>query len=264
MDKEASVIQVDTSSPAFQELIQDNLVTPSQPPALTPKGMTSLQAAANHHSSPPDHTSSSPLALRVLPGYRPGFLARCLDLHMAYYHSITGWGLAFETALARDFGDILTRLAVSPTSQVWSALGPDDRILGTVLLDASAADAAVDATGDAASAAAAVASRGPRRAQLRGFIVDPAARGLGVGRKMLEAVMAHVRATGVKEVMLHTMGSLEAAVHLYRGAGFVVESVCDQVIWEVSLPQMRLVWRADAGVSGGDVAALQLQEGVKA
>ncbi|KAG7125031.1 Mycothiol acetyltransferase like protein [Verticillium longisporum] len=212
-----------------------DLVTPTDPPKLTPQGTASTQAASDHHAGPGDRAASSPPAVRVLPGYRPGFLARCLDMHMAYYHALTGWGLAFETALARDFGDILVRLASSPTSQVWSALGPDDHILGTVLLDASAAD---------------VAGAAPRRrAQLRGFIIDPAARGLGVGRKMLDAVMAHVRAAGVEEVMLHTMGSLEAAVHLYRGAGFVVESVYEQVVWEVSLPQMRLVWRADGGAA---------------
>ncbi|EEY18346.1 transcriptional regulator [Verticillium alfalfae VaMs.102] len=231
------------SNAALEEVVQMELVTATDPPKLTPRGATCTQAALNNHAGPVDRAAPSPPAVRVLPGYRPGFLARCLDMHMAYYHAITGWGLAFETALARDFGDILARLASSPTSQVWSALGPDDGILGTVLLDASGAD---------------VVGAAPRRrsAQLRGFIIDPAARGLGVGRKMLDAVMAHVRAAGVEEVMLHTMGSLEAAVHLYRGAGFVVESVYEQVVWEVSLPQMRLIWRAD----GAGAAAVQAAE----
>ncbi|PNH38272.1 hypothetical protein VD0004_g8540 [Verticillium dahliae] len=229
------------SDAALQELVQMDLVTPTDPPRLTPQGTASTQAALNHHAGPGDRrTAPSPPAVRVLPGYRPGFLARCLDMHMTYYPAITGWGLAFETALARDFGDILARLASSPTSQVWAALGPDDGILGTVLLDARDADAD-----------AGVAGAAPRRrsAQLKGFIIDPAARGLGVGRKMLDAVMAHVRAAGVEEVMLHTMGSLGAAVHLYRGAGFVVESMYEQVLWEVSLPQMSLVWRADGGAA---------------
>ncbi|KAM0322896.1 hypothetical protein ACHAQA_009238 [Verticillium albo-atrum] len=222
-----------------------------KPAQTTPNG---IQTATNPPSAP---------ALRILPGYRPGFLARCLDMHMTYYHDITGWGLAFETTLARDFGDILTRLDANPASQVWSALGPDDRILGTVLLDADAG--AKSGAQDGASL--------NRVAQLRGFIVDPAARGLGAGRAMLEAVMAHVRAVGVEEVVLYTMGSLETAVHLYRSAGFVVESVHEQVVWERSIPQMRLVWRAHGanpkdivpGDADGDVArqagVTQLPEG---
>ena len=45
-------------------------------------------------------------------------------------------------------------------------------------------------------------------------------RGLGIGRRMLEALEAEAPALGLTTVRLETNRALEEAIHLYRSAGF--------------------------------------------
>lgn len=57
-------------------------------------------------------------------------------------------------------------------------------------------------------------------AQLRWFLVDPAARGLGLGTKLLDETVAFCRACGYESIILWTVGALATAASLYRAAGF--------------------------------------------
>jgi DNA-binding MarR family transcriptional regulator/GNAT superfamily N-acetyltransferase len=58
-------------------------------------------------------------------------------------------------------------------------------------------------------------------ADLKRMWVAPAARGLGVGRRMLEELEQHARARGVGVVRLETNRNLHEAVGLYRASGYV-------------------------------------------
>jgi [ribosomal protein S18]-alanine N-acetyltransferase len=55
--------------------------------------------------------------------------------------------------------------------------------------------------------------------------VAPEARRRGVGRKLVEHVLAHARATGMRMVLLEVRVSNDIAVALYRSAGFVESGV---------------------------------------
>jgi ribosomal protein S18 acetylase RimI-like enzyme len=55
---------------------------------------------------------------------------------------------------------------------------------------------------------------------LHDIIVDPTARGRGVGRLLLEAVLAHLKARGAPQVVLSTAVKNEAAQRLFARAGF--------------------------------------------
>ena len=57
-------------------------------------------------------------------------------------------------------------------------------------------------------------------AQLRWFLVDPAVRGMGLGRRLLDEALAFCKECGYGNVILWTVSALEAAAHLYRSAGF--------------------------------------------
>lgn len=60
----------------------------------------------------------------------------------------------------------------------------------------------------------------PGVGEIKRMYVTDAARGRGVGRALLEAVLVAARAAGYREVKLDTLGHLTAAQTLYRAYGF--------------------------------------------
>ena len=172
-------------------------------------------------------------AVRIEPGYRPGFLARNIEMHIEMYHEMIGWGRVFEAALAKDFGGLIERLDDRPDNQIWSAVqdpatpGGKERIVGTILLDA-------ELPGE------------PGTARIRGFIVDPDARGLGVGKKLMKAVMDFVAERGFAKVVLSTIDGLSAALHLYRSFGFELVGDKEEIVYERTIRAMQFVWHRPA------------------
>ena len=56
--------------------------------------------------------------------------------------------------------------------------------------------------------------------EMKRLYLLPAARGLGLGRAMTEAVIAAARARGYRELRLDTLPSMRAAIGLYEQMGF--------------------------------------------
>jgi GNAT superfamily N-acetyltransferase len=61
----------------------------------------------------------------------------------------------------------------------------------------------------------------PGVAEIKRMYLRPEARGRGLGRQLLEALLAASRQEGYQQVRLDTDGLMPAAVELYRIAGFV-------------------------------------------
>jgi ribosomal protein S18 acetylase RimI-like enzyme len=57
-------------------------------------------------------------------------------------------------------------------------------------------------------------------ADIRAFAVAPHAQGLGVGRKLLLAVIERAQKRGVRRLRLCTQPAMQAAQHLYAAIGF--------------------------------------------
>jgi ribosomal protein S18 acetylase RimI-like enzyme len=61
---------------------------------------------------------------------------------------------------------------------------------------------------------------GPEEAEIRALAVSPEARGTGVGRALLAAVIERAARDGIRHLVLLTQADMKAAHHLYEEAGF--------------------------------------------
>jgi ribosomal protein S18 acetylase RimI-like enzyme len=61
---------------------------------------------------------------------------------------------------------------------------------------------------------------GPDEAEIRALAVSPDARGSGVGRALLAAVIERAAREGIRHLVLLTQAEMKAAHHLYEEAGF--------------------------------------------
>ncbi|MFI0468484.1 GNAT family N-acetyltransferase [Saccharopolyspora sp. 5N102] len=136
-------------------------------------------------------------------GPRPGDLGAVLAMHGELYEREHGFDERFEAhvahglaAFAAALGEARDEPGAEP-GRLWVAERGGE-VVGTVALT----------------------DEGDGVAQLRWFLVAPAARGAGVGRKLLHALLDHARDQGFERVKLWTVGSLESAARLYLDAGF--------------------------------------------
>jgi GNAT superfamily N-acetyltransferase len=59
-------------------------------------------------------------------------------------------------------------------------------------------------------------------AMLRWFVLDPSLRGRGLGRRLVEELIAEVKAKGFARIHLETFSDLRTAARIYRANGFEV------------------------------------------
>jgi DNA-binding MarR family transcriptional regulator/GNAT superfamily N-acetyltransferase len=141
---------------------------------------------------------SSPV--EIVTGYRPGIIARITEMHALYYARTSDFGQAFESRVAGGLAEFCGRLE-NPQNRIWAAM-LDGQVRGSVAIDGE--------------------DLGEGVAHLRWFITDDTLRGTGAGKKLLDAAMDFVDASGFTETHLWTFAGLNAARHLYEVRGFVL------------------------------------------
>ena len=58
------------------------------------------------------------------------------------------------------------------------------------------------------------------RCEMKRMYVKPSCRGMKLGEKLIEELIAHARQAGYKEMVLDTIVPLQSAKHLYKKLGF--------------------------------------------
>jgi len=89
-------------------------------------------------------------------------------------------------------------------------------------------------------------------AAIRWFLLSPEVRGNGLGRRLLDELLAFAEEVGYKRVFLETFSELRAAAHLYLEAGFRVTSADTAPRWgraEITYERYELELEARARLS---------------
>ena len=131
----------------------------------------------------------------VVRDLRIGDLGWLVERHGVLYAREYGWDDSFERLVARIAADFDPR-----SDRGWIA-EVDGQRAGAVLC--------VHDT--------------PVTAKLRTLLVEPRARGLGVGTRLVDAVIEHAAQRGYRTLTLWTNDILHAARRIYERAGFVLE-----------------------------------------
>jgi GNAT superfamily N-acetyltransferase len=138
------------------------------------------------------------MTLTIHKDYLPGAIGRIVELHAGYYSTLVGFGLPFETGVARELSEFCERYD-GERDGLWLAL-QDGRIEGAIAIDGSHAE--------------------DEGAHLRWFIASDKMRGSGVGNALLTTAMEFCQSKKYNVVYLWTFEGLGAAKHLYEKFGF--------------------------------------------
>jgi DNA-binding MarR family transcriptional regulator/N-acetylglutamate synthase-like GNAT family acetyltransferase len=142
------------------------------------------------------HRDAGRPAPYVVRQHRPGDMGAVIRLHGMIYTREYGWDHTFEALVARIAARFIERHDPA-RERCWIA-EQDGEVVGSVFL----------------------VKKSRTVGQLRLMIVDPRARGLGIGARLVDECLRFARRAGYRKVTLWTNSVLLAARHLYARAGF--------------------------------------------
>ncbi len=150
---------------------------------------------------------------------RPGDLGFVVYMHGRLYGSEYGYGVDFETYVARSIFEFYQRHDPE-RDRVWYCEHAG-RIVGTMFgLD-----------------------RGDETAQLRYFLIDPDYRGIGLGGYLMEQFMQYLQEHRFREAYLLTAPELTAAAILYKRFGFTLAGESPSPSFGKPAIEQRYEWR---------------------
>jgi N-acetylglutamate synthase-like GNAT family acetyltransferase len=158
-------------------------------------------------------SSPEPVAIRTT--LRPGDLGSIVHLHGVIHGQECGFDATFEAYVAAPLAEFVRRM---PTDgeRIWIA-ERDGRIVGCI----------------------AIVAASPEDAQLRWFLVEPQARRLGLGTRLLHEAIMFCKEHGFRRIFLWTVDVLTAAARLYSNAGFQLVEERPGRCWGVDVIEQR-------------------------
>ncbi|KAJ5964115.1 Acyl-CoA N-acyltransferase [Penicillium vulpinum] len=134
----------------------------------------------------------------TLRAHRPGDIGWIIHRHATLYEQEYGWGTKMEALVSQIGAEFLDNYDAS-TDRCWIA-ERNNEFLGCIVLirDRDAVNTA----------------------KLRLLLVEPSARGLGLGRALIEQCTRFARETGYAKIRLWTQNVLVSARKLYAKEGY--------------------------------------------
>ena len=139
---------------------------------------------------------SNPKAPYILRPHQPGDMGWVVHRHGVLYSREYGWDERFEALVAEIAARFIQNFDRA-RERCWIA-ETDRGIAGSVFL----------------------VSHSREIAKLRLLLVEPEARGLGIGKRLVDECVRFARQVGYRKITLWTQQNLTAARHIYQNAGF--------------------------------------------
>jgi DNA-binding MarR family transcriptional regulator/GNAT superfamily N-acetyltransferase len=150
--------------------------------------MGTIEGLVGERSEP-----TTPYLLRM---HQPGDMGWVIHRHGVLYAEEYGCDERFEALVAQIAAEFIQKFDPK-RERCWIA-ERDGAIVGSVFL----------------------VRKSGRVAKLRLLLVEPSARGLGIGGRLVEECVRFARQAGYRKITLWTQSVLDAARHTYRKAGF--------------------------------------------